>query len=153
MPKQNGQHGTARAPKQRARKCASCTHSGVNRTRKGYKKQCLDAFGAIPASERIQLSDAGSSEMALSHRSRTPCSNPLKPDLDDTRFAGCVPDCGPTPGLSGKQQVLNPRQSSVPASTHKTDPEERAHVRGVCCLCLSWDSSDAVRKSQGTPNP
>ena len=66
MPKQNGQHRTARAPKQRARKCASCTHSGVNRTRKGYRKQCLGAFGAIPASERIQFSDVGSSQMVLS---------------------------------------------------------------------------------------
>ena len=32
-----------------ARKCTSCTHSGVNRTRKGYRKQCLGAFGAILA--------------------------------------------------------------------------------------------------------
>jgi len=57
MPKQNGQHGTARAPKQRARKCASCTHSGVNRTRKGYRKQCLGAFGAILVAEKIQFSE------------------------------------------------------------------------------------------------
>ena len=57
MPKQNGQHRTARAPKQRARKCAGCTHYGVNRTRKGYGKQCLGAFGAIPASEKIQFSE------------------------------------------------------------------------------------------------
>ncbi len=66
MSKQNGQHGTARAPKQRARKCAGCTHSGVNRTRKGYRKQCLGAFGAIPASERIQFSDAGSCQTVKS---------------------------------------------------------------------------------------
>jgi hypothetical protein len=59
MPKQNGQHGTARAPKQRARKCASCTHSGVNRTRKGYGRQCPAHFGAIPASEKIQFSGVG----------------------------------------------------------------------------------------------
>jgi uncharacterized membrane protein len=59
MPKQNGQHRTARAPKQRARKCAGCTHYGVNRTRKGYGKQCLGAFGAIPAYEKIQFSEAG----------------------------------------------------------------------------------------------
>ena len=58
MPKQNGQHRTARAPKQRARKCAGCTHYGVNRTRKGYGKQCLGAFGAIPAYEKIQFSEA-----------------------------------------------------------------------------------------------
>ena len=45
MPKQNGQHRTARAPKQRARKRTSRTHSGVNRTRKGYGKQCLVHFG------------------------------------------------------------------------------------------------------------
>ena len=57
MPKQNGQHRTARAPKQRARECAGCTHSGVNRTRKGYSEQCLGAFGATPASERIQFSE------------------------------------------------------------------------------------------------
>ena len=57
MPEQNGQHRTARAPKQRARKCASCTHSEVNRSRKGYRKQCPGAFGAIPASERIQFSE------------------------------------------------------------------------------------------------
>ena len=59
MPEQNGQHRTARAPKQSARKCAGCTHSGVNRTRKGYGKQCLGAFGAIPAYEKIQFSEAG----------------------------------------------------------------------------------------------
>jgi len=57
MPKQNGQHGTARAPKQRARKCADCTHYGVNRTRKGYRKQCLAAFGAILVAEKIQFSE------------------------------------------------------------------------------------------------
>jgi len=39
MPKQNGQHRTARLPKQSARKCTGCTHYGVNRTRKGYRKQ------------------------------------------------------------------------------------------------------------------
>ena len=66
MPKQNGQHRPARAPKQRARKCACCTHSGVNRTRKGYREQCLDAFGAIPASERIQFSEADSCQIVLS---------------------------------------------------------------------------------------
>jgi len=52
MPKQNGQHRTARAPKQRARECAGCTHSGVSSTRKGYGKRCPGAFGAIPASEK-----------------------------------------------------------------------------------------------------
>ena len=76
MPKQNGQHRTARAPKQRARKCAFCTHSGVNRTRKGYRKQCLAAFGAILASERIQFSEAGSSQMAISHE------NALQPNAN-----------------------------------------------------------------------
>jgi len=64
MPKQNGQHGTARAPKQRARKCASCTHSGVNRTRKGYRKQCLGALGAILPSEKIQFSEVGNANMS-----------------------------------------------------------------------------------------
>ena len=58
MPEQTGQHRTARAPKERARECASCTHYGVNRIRKGYRKQSLGAFGAIPASEKIQFSDA-----------------------------------------------------------------------------------------------
>jgi hypothetical protein len=58
MPKQNGQHGTARLPKQRARECAGCTHSGVSCTRKGYGKRCPGAFGAIPASEKIQFSEA-----------------------------------------------------------------------------------------------
>jgi len=57
MPKQNGQHGTARLPKQRARECAGCTHSGVSCTRKGYGKRCPGAFGAIPASEKIQFSE------------------------------------------------------------------------------------------------
>ena len=76
MPKQNGQHGTARAPKQRARKCASCTHSGVNRTRKGYRRQCLGAFGAIPVAEKIQFSEAGSSQMAISHE------NALQPNAN-----------------------------------------------------------------------
>jgi len=66
MPKQNGQHRTARAPKQRARKCAGCTHYGVNRTRKGYRKQYLAAFGAIPASEKIQFSEARNANMSES---------------------------------------------------------------------------------------
>ena len=58
MPKQNGEHGTARAPKQRARECAGCTHSGVSCTRKGYGKRCPGAFGAILVAEKIQLSEA-----------------------------------------------------------------------------------------------
>jgi hypothetical protein len=64
MPKQNGQHSTARAPKQRARKCASCTHSGVSRTRKGYRKQYLGAFGAILVAEKIQFSEGRNANMS-----------------------------------------------------------------------------------------
>jgi hypothetical protein len=66
--------------------------------------------------------------MALNHRSRTPCSNPLRPDLDDTRFAGCVPDCGPPPRALKKQQVLNPRQSPLPQTASKTNPRKRPRV-------------------------
>src|ERR1700691_3409970 len=68
MPKQNGQHRTARAPKQRARECAGCTHSGVNRTRKGYTKQCLGSFGAILVAEKIQFSEGRNANMSGSDR-------------------------------------------------------------------------------------
>jgi hypothetical protein len=64
MPKQNGQHRTARLPKQRARKCRCRTHSGVNCTRKGYGKQRLGAFRAILASERVQFSEGRNANMS-----------------------------------------------------------------------------------------
>jgi len=64
MPKQNGQHRTARAPKKRARKCAGCTHSGVTCTQKGYRKQCLAAFGAILIAEKNQFSEGRNANMS-----------------------------------------------------------------------------------------
>ena len=61
-------------------------------------------------------------------RQLRPARTMIRSELPDTQRAGCAPDCWPTRGTSGKQQLLNPRQSPLSDSTVKINPKLRPSV-------------------------